>query len=202
MTPPGEQAVPAPLTADQIRPLLAALGRDVVLDEGTSAEAGAARLAHVLVAAAERNAIAAESTMREAAALAVASGGAATETLTATEQAAYDLTTARGALELLGLLQWRASRQVTGIEALREVFTAGSDTAGPEEGGTGVDGFDALWEMAVTGTAGTAGVLAVLADAATSQPPAHVVSTLDAATDALGRAGGQAVQMRRTIGLD
>jgi hypothetical protein len=178
-----------PPSAAQLIEVLAALGRPVTAHSGDPAPT-VLHLARLLVAVAERHAIAAE----------LALGVDARHGHDVDEhQQTYDTASVRAAFELLTLAHWRARRLTATVTALRD--TAG---ASAEDEDDDPDGMTELWNLAVHTTLAADAILAVLAQLVT--PPADdtaaAVDRLDAATALLVNVGESAGKLRATIGLD
>ncbi len=144
-------------------------------------------LARLLVAVAERHAIAAELVLG-----AEARGGRDVDK----HQETYDTASVRAAFELLALAHWRAGRLTATVTALRDTARAGvvDDPSGMTE----------LRNLAVHTTIAGDAILAVLARLVT--PPeadnAAAADRLDAATALLVSVGESAGKLPAAIGLD
>lgn len=176
-----------PPSAAQLIEVLATLGRPVTVHSGDPAPT-VLHLARLLVAVAERHAIAAELVLG-----AEARGGRDVDK----HQETYDTASVRAAFELLALAHWRAGRLTATVTALRDTARAGVVDDDPS-------GMTELWNLAVHTTIAGDAILAVLARLVT--PPeddnAAAADRLDAATALLVSVGESAGKLRAAIGLD
>ena len=155
------QPAPQPLTVPELLKLLAALDAPAEIPAHPHDAETVLRYSHRLVGAAERKAMEAELAMR-------ATGAGEPEIVPATEEA-YAAVNAQSRLDVLAHLQWRATRLVRALQALR------ADT----------DGEDALLATTIAAAVGMATLLSAQAFKATGES--------DGATLTLGK-GVRALQ--------
>jgi len=149
--------LPAPLndpppTAAQLADILAALGRLVTVASGDPAPT-VLHLTRLLVAVAERDAVAAE----------LALGAGARDSHDVDEhQDTYDTATVRAAFERLALAHWRARRLSATVTALRDTMLGVADDNDEDDYPSGTA---EMWNLTVHTTIAADTVLAVLARA-------------------------------------
>lgn len=120
--------VPEPLAdIDTLVQILVSLGRTVIGTGDSPQDEAALHLPRTLVAAAEKQAVAAELALAK-----VGDGKLRDEHDAADHQDTYDLATGKAALMMPAMTYWRAQRLRAGVQALAHAFT-GADTTGDDE---------------------------------------------------------------------
>jgi len=154
MTTPAPLTVPPPPVPVLVE-VLAALGRQASVAAGSPPEQASLHLARVLVAVAERHAVAAE--------LACGADGLDGHDVE-THQDTYDTATVRATFERLALAHWRARRLVATVTALRKAMVGdGPDLDDPDAEIEPEDPAALMWGLAEHTTIAADAVIEVIA---------------------------------------
>jgi len=190
MTTPAPLTV-APPSVPVLVEVLAALGRQASVSPNSAPQQATLHLARILVAVAERHAVAAE--------LGCGPDGLDGHDVD-THQDTYDTATVRATFERLALAHWRSRRLVATVTALRKALVGdGPDPDDPDaDFEQEEDGLVLMWGLAEHTTIAADAVIEAIARLVT--PPAETtaagVERLDAATALLVSVGERAAELR------
>lgn len=195
MTTPAPLTVPPPSVPTLVE-VLATLGRPASVSADSPPAQATLHLTRMLVAVAERHAVAAE--------LACGPDGRDGHDVD-TYQDTYDTATVRAMFERLALAHWRSRRLVATVTALRKAMVGdGPDLDDPDADVEDEDASALMWGLAEHTTIAADAVVEVIARLVT--PPRESatadVERLDAATALLVSVGERAAELRAAIGLD